>query len=223
MATESTTRALQARDKIRQDILAGRWAPGEKVIREELAKAYGISSTLVREALISLVGEHLLEASPNHGFRVPEINLDHLAGLTETRCRIDALGVEIAFERGDLDWESDVVVAHHRLARTAYDPEAPQPWVEAHRAFHASIIEACDVEVLKSFSRILFNCTELYRRSSAKKDVMQTWMPRIEREHEELLDAVVARDTARAVDLLVAHHRGTIALMNNEDPQPKHA
>lgn len=56
------------RSKLRADIFAGQWAPGTNLQVGELTKRYAASSTVVREALVRLAGEKLLQFRPNRGF-----------------------------------------------------------------------------------------------------------------------------------------------------------
>lgn len=207
------TLSKQVRDLIRTDVLGGRWAPGDKLQLAQLSDAYDTSSTVIREALTRLTGERLVTLRPNRGFFVPDLSLDELVDNTELRCRAEEFGVRLAVERGDLEWESELIAAHHRLERTPRrDEDDPNiitaEWSDAHQFFHSKLIEACNVPILIDLSATLSDTTELYRRWAApatrrvKRDV--------EREHREILDAVLARDADLAAKRLRAHYETTI-------------
>ena len=91
---ESTyTLSIQVHERIRSDILAGQWAPDDKLAPAVLAERYQTSTTVVREALTRLAGEKLVQNIPNRGFSVPRLSLDELRDLTELRCVCEALGI----------------------------------------------------------------------------------------------------------------------------------
>ncbi|CAN5230822.1 GntR family transcriptional regulator [soil metagenome] len=209
-------RGTRIHDRIRLDILHGTWAPGQKLQPTTLSGIYDTSTTVVREALTRLAGENFLEVEPNRGFFVPLLSLNVLRDLTEVRCRTESLAAELAIERGDLDWESDLIAAHHQLSRTPRrgtdDPEhVADNWSEVHRNFHAKLIEACRVPVLIELSRRLSDSTELYRRWAAPSPAASS--RDVEREHEELLAAALGRDAALTSALLRDHYEKTVQVV----------
>lgn len=205
--------SMRIHDVVRRDILAGQWKPGERLQPTSLAARYDTSTTVVREALTRLAGENFVDVEPNRGFFVPTLSLDVLRDLTEVRCRTEALAVEFAVERGDLTWESDLMAAHHTLSRTPRwtedDPlHIAETWSDAHRAFHARLIEACEVPVLMELARRLADATELYRRWAAPSTASRT--RDAVAEHEEILAAVLNRDAVLASKLLRQHYERTV-------------
>ena len=123
------------------------------------------------------------------------------------------------------------MAVNHRLSRTQVlervalqakqlDPDDPErlsdAWVTAHEHFHAALLDGCANQRLKSVAATLRASAELYRRWSVPlggesgRDVSG--------EHAGILEAAVARDTPRAVDLLTAHiRRTTDILLTSED------
>ncbi|MBL8228105.1 MAG: GntR family transcriptional regulator, partial [Bryobacterales bacterium] len=61
---------LRVRERLRADILSGRFGPGERIKIAELSKRYGVSQMPVREALQMLQGEGLITIAPNKGASV---------------------------------------------------------------------------------------------------------------------------------------------------------
>lgn len=212
MATEHTSKRSQVIDAIRADVLDGVWPPGSRVSPGELADRYAISTTVIREALTRLAGENFLISEPNRGFFVPALTDGGLHDITDVRSLIEGRAIELAIERGGARWEGELVAAHHLLARTPRrtesDPSHTSPeWLAAHRAFHEKLIEACGVPSLCSFSRQLTNATELFRRWSAPD--VNARARDVEKEHRDILEAVLARDATAAVALLRAHFERT--------------
>ena len=62
------------------------------------------NGTVVREALTRLAEQGLAVATPQRGFRVRELSVDDIAGLTESRVQIESTALRLAIERGDVQW-----------------------------------------------------------------------------------------------------------------------
>lgn len=203
-------------DQVRLGILHGDWRPGARLQPVELARTFETSTTVVREALSLMVGDGLVVSRPNHGFFVPELDLEELKVITELRCRTEEFGGQLACQNGDLQWEVDLTAAHHRLARSprrlASDPGRINPdWASAHHAFHLAILQGSGSASIAKLAANLADATELYRRwaaattSATRRDV--------EAEHAEILEAALARDGSRLGNLLRVHYERTLAVV----------
>ena len=82
--TRSTLRQ-QIADALRDEVLAGRLRPGRAFTVKEIADQYGVSATPVREALVDLSAQGILEADQHRGFRVPEYSLADYRDMIEAR------------------------------------------------------------------------------------------------------------------------------------------
>ncbi|MEV5430530.1 GntR family transcriptional regulator [Streptomyces sp. NPDC052701] len=82
--TRSTLRQ-QIADALRDEVLAGRLQPGQEFTVKEIADQYGVSATPVREALVDLSAQGLLDADQHRGFRVHEYSADDFRGMVEAR------------------------------------------------------------------------------------------------------------------------------------------
>ncbi|SFY46973.1 GntR family transcriptional regulator [Streptomyces sp. F-1] len=82
--TRSTLRQ-QIADALRDEVLAGRLRPGRAFTVKEIAEQYGVSATPVREALVDLSAQGILEADQHRGFRVPEYSLADYRYMIEAR------------------------------------------------------------------------------------------------------------------------------------------
>ncbi|MES2172284.1 MAG: GntR family transcriptional regulator [Actinomycetota bacterium] len=211
--TSTRPRIVGVHEFIRADVLKGRWAPGEKLQPVTLSEHYKTSTTVIREALTRLAGEKFIAVEPNRGFFVPTLSLAELEDLTRVRCEIEGLALELAIERGDIVWESALTAAHHQLSRTPRrGPDDPQhvaeEWTSAHRAFHAKLIEACNVPVILEFSRQLADSTELYRQWAAPSSAASG--RNVEAEHAEILEATLEHNAPLAAELLARHYQRTV-------------
>jgi DNA-binding GntR family transcriptional regulator len=140
------TRTEQVYEVIRSELLNGGLRPGQKLKMVELTERFGVSQSVIREALTRLTEQGLLVATPQRGFRVRDLSIEDIAQLTETRIQIEALALRLAVERGDLQWETGVLAAHHRLERTPVTSDegtVSEDWSCHHRDFHQALLTGC--------------------------------------------------------------------------------
>ena len=201
----SLTQAAYAR--LRADLLACRLRPGARLKIAELCTALSVSLSAVREALARLTSEGLVVAEPQRGFRVAPISAEELRDITEVRGEIEGMCLERAIAAGDLGWESDLLAAFHRLSRTQErPPEDPQrlseAWSVAHGAYHKALVAACDSPCLLRLRAILYAQSERYRQLSVPLAEVDR---DLNREHQEIMHAALARDAAHARALMKQH------------------
>jgi DNA-binding GntR family transcriptional regulator len=89
----------RAVERLRQAILAGDMAPGQRLVEEELAGMLGVTRASLRAALFDLAAEGLVERVPNRGARVRAITLDEAVAITECRMALEGLCAAKAAER----------------------------------------------------------------------------------------------------------------------------
>jgi DNA-binding GntR family transcriptional regulator len=193
---------------VRKDILAGRLPPGARLRFADLCTSYEASMSVLREGLSRLAEQGLVVAEPQHGFRVTPVSIEDLQDLTEARVAVEGLVLRRAIDEGDVAWESRLVAAHHTLERTPMiDPDDAElfneDWATAHATYHAALLDGCTNLRLRTMASTLRDSAELYRRWS--KRYGENRHRDIPAEHRGIVEAVLARDAARAVALLVAH------------------
>jgi DNA-binding GntR family transcriptional regulator len=202
------TKAERVYELLRGDILAGRLPPGARLRYAELCERYAASTGVLREAMLRLCEQGLVKGEPQQGFQVVGLSVEDLRDLTEARVVLETLVFRSALANGDIEWESGILAAHHRLARTPqHDIDDPDrlsdDWVTKHAAFHHALLDGCANQRLKEIARSLRDSAELYRQWSlplgngAERDISS--------EHDELLEAVLVRDADRAVESLPTH------------------
>jgi DNA-binding GntR family transcriptional regulator len=220
----TTTLTEQVYASVRAEILAGRLRAGERLRAAALAERHGVSLSVVREALTRLSGggERLVSAEPQLGFRVAPLSVDELMDLTAVRAEVETLALRWAIQHGTVDWEGRLVAAHHVLANTpTHLPTVPERvnehWAAAHARFHESLVEGCDSPLLKQLRRSLYDASERYRIWSAPVERSRD----IPREHRDILEAALARNETRAIELLVQHiHETARILLAGMGPDP---
>ena len=86
-------------ERLRQAILAGEMAPGQRLVEEELAGMLGVTRASLRAALFDLAADGLVERIPNRGARVRAVTLDEAVAITECRMALEGLCAAKAAER----------------------------------------------------------------------------------------------------------------------------
>jgi GntR family transcriptional regulator, carbon starvation induced regulator len=207
--------AEQAYTQLRRKLLSGVLEPGAPLRLERLKRDLGIGLTPLREALMRLSSEGLVEVEDIRGFRAAPATLRDMEDIMLSRAQIEAIALADAIARGDVDWEAEIVASFHRMSRyAASDPETglvTDAWASAHRDFHRSLIEACESRWLKRFWLILFDQAQRYRhlsvtRGAAYRDDTA--------EHRQLMEAVLARDSEVALAASRGHIDSTCRILS---------
>ena len=107
----------QAFRRLRQDVLAGTFAAGEKLKLDVLQEHYGFSSSPLREALSRLSQEGLIRADERRGFRVSPLSVEDMADITRMRLMLDLEALGASIDAGNDEWEAGIVAAFHRLEK----------------------------------------------------------------------------------------------------------
>ena len=215
--TESLSHAERAYRRLRSEILYGDLMPGERLRAAELQDRFSLGLTPIREALMRLSSENLVEVDPNRGSRVSDASLAELADLMATRREIEKLCLTSAMTHGDTAWEGDIVAALHRLSRTPLpsskdDREAATQWEAQHRSFHFALVSACQEKWLLRFWNILTDHSERYRKYRLLQPQAQPALGpqrNVNEEHQALMEAVLKRDIPTATRLMQAHLNAT--------------
>lgn len=204
-----------AYERLRADLLACRFKPGERLPINDLCQDLGVSLGAVREALSRLTSDGLVSSVPQRGFRAAPISAVDLQDLTYVRIEIEELCIKRAFAAGDLAWEARVVAAYHQLSRTPtrapHDSQrANDAFTSAHSRFHEEIVSPCDSPWLLRLRATLFAQSERYRALSFPLNRKER---DVNTEHRKLVDAVVSRDLGKAVELMRAHIEKTTRIL----------
>ncbi|MBW0000407.1 MAG: FCD domain-containing protein [Verrucomicrobia bacterium] len=200
-------------DRLRDDILACQLLPDSKLRINEIAESSGVSQGAVREALSRLGAEGLVVAESQKGYRVAPLSAEDLGDLTEARVEIERIVLSRSIARGDLEWETNLVAAWHRLSkiseRPPEDPHVIEQWAAAHAGFHQALVGACGSNKLLQIRSQLYQQSERYRRYSGVvgrgRDVSA--------EHRRIFEATIARDAAAATKAITEHLRLTTEII----------
>ncbi|HET9859886.1 MAG TPA: GntR family transcriptional regulator [Nocardioidaceae bacterium] len=194
----------QVAHALRAALVAGEMRPGVLYSAPALAEKFGVSATPVREAMLDLASEGLVEAVRNKGFRVTELSDRELDEITQLRMLIEVPTVGEVARLCD----EELAPRAEALRQSAREIEALAQerdlirYVEVDRQFHLALLALAGnrhiVEVignLRARSR-LYGLHQLADRGQLAASA---------REHEQLVDLVLARDVEGAERLMAQH------------------
>ncbi len=206
-AAAPRTHAERALYLIHDDIVSGRYAPGERLKPEELKERYGVGVSPIREALLRLTAEGLVSLEGQRGFQVPPASAAELRDIAKIRTELSCLALRESIAMGDDHWEGRVVAAFHRLERIyplmVKQPKAhAQEWEVRNRDFHAALESACGSPWLLHFNALAFAQSERYRRHFVDYAFL---LPDAQKEHHDIMDAAINRNAKEACKQLTHH------------------
>jgi DNA-binding GntR family transcriptional regulator len=206
MSVAPSTRTEEVYEALRSELLNGLLAPDQKLRMVEISDRFGVSQSVVREALTRLAEQGLVVATPQRGFRVRDLSVKDITDLTEARVQIESVALRLSVKRGDVRWEMALLAAHHLLDRTPMVKEGQsvnEDWSCHHRDFHLALLSGCGNPRLEAVASSLRDSAELYRRwnwvlaDDHQRDIAA--------EHRQLRELVLARDADGAVEALAEH------------------
>ena len=212
---DKRTMASQLEARVRKDIINGRLKPGSRLRLKELADFYDAGVIPLREALSRLAATGFVDAEDQKGFSVGRISAQEIRDITDTRLHVECRALALSISRGDIEWESKVIAAHHRLDRLPVI-EGPErllkpEWEVAHDAFHSALLSSCGSPWLLRFAATLREQTARYRLLAMHYPGSET--RDVRGEHKRLLDAAMSKDVDAACDILSAHYEETTKLV----------
>ncbi|MBK5912380.1 hypothetical protein CCR85_12885 [Rhodothalassium salexigens] len=189
---------------IREGILRGRFAPGDRLVEEELAEYCGVSRTPIRDAIRRLDGDMLVRWEPNRGAVVASLSDEDVGDLFEIRALIEGHAARRAAERADpatLD-RLDAEVAAVFEALDSGSPYYTETFLEANARFHDAIYDMAGSERLREIRQRLVDQSVVLRtvRQFALEDLRRSNM-----HHADLIAALRAGDGQWAQSVMVAH------------------
>jgi DNA-binding GntR family transcriptional regulator len=189
------------KDEIENDIVAGRFVPGERLDEVSLASRYGVSRTPVREALQQLAASGLVEIRPHRGATVTEIGPDRLVEMFEVMAELESMCGRLAARRMTEEDHRALKEAHEAAGLTVSAGDCDQ-YYYANERFHFVIYEGSHNGFLTEQAKLLHRRLQPYRRLQlrVRNRVVDSY-----REHEEIVRALLAGDGERAAAALRAH------------------
>lgn len=197
--------------QLREDILNGALAPGEKLLVEHLKLRYAVGAGTVREALSRLVSEAMVVAEGQRGFTVTPISLEDLSDVTNVRVTVEIDALRSSIRSGDEFWRNRLRIAYDQLSalEQPLEDENVRRWEQANAEFHEALLSACGSPWTLRVVRQLTQHAERYRRYAIGLHTGRD----VHAEHAQIFEAAIGGQDARAALALEAHIRATPELL----------
>lgn len=175
--------------------------PGERIIDKHLADEFGVSRSLVRQALTILEKEELVKVIPRSGFYVKEMTKQEVKELYDIRCILEGFATELAVPR----IPDEEILNLERIFNEAnkdLTKDKVETFIEADAELHKVIVNNCG-------NKLLINIINKYNnRYVFYRIVDLSGVPRAKEayhEHLNIFKAVKDRDVDLAVNLMKKH------------------
>ena len=199
-----------AYDALRREIVSLALAPGAPLDEASLIARLGLSRTPVREALVRLAGDGLVELLPNRGTRVAPM------GWTEVREHLESFDLA---QRSTTRWAAlrrseahlDLIERHRKAFEAAVRTRDVDAMMDSNWNFHAAIAAACGNSVFERFYlRLLTENLRIARLAMTfecfvTENAYQAHVDDIVLEHVLMIEAIRGRDADRAEALARSH------------------
>ncbi|MEL6582140.1 MAG: GntR family transcriptional regulator [Cyanobacteria bacterium J06621_12] len=193
----------QVYQALKQIILKGDLASGERVVETKLAKQLQVSRTPIREAIGQLNREQLIVSKPNGGFKVATLSVQDAAQLYDCRIALERLSVEGACKEitsKQLKQLEKCVLLAEKLTKSS-EPD-PLKLLEIDYQFHHSLAESSGNQWLLALLEQVFDKMALLRVQTTRHNPQ---VLEIRLEHREVYEAIAKKDVDLAQSMVEEH------------------
>lgn len=195
------SQAERAYDQIKRRILENDMEAGFQVLEQELAQMLDMSRTPVREALIRLAEEGMIEIRPRHGMRVLPVSADDMQEIYEILTSLESTAAELAAARGVTDAELAELRQALKDMDAALENDDLRRWAAADETFHLLLVRYSGNERLVALVSSFWAQTHRIRLVTLR---LRPKPLNSNKDHGAVVDAIAQRDREAARRL---HHR----------------
>lgn len=186
---------------LREHMLTGALQPGRPIHERETAQALGVSRTPLREAILILEAEGLVETSPARSPIVADPSLADISDLLVVQANLEALGGELACATAGAREIAAIRALYQRMVDTNDDPDTVT-FFKTDMAFHCAIVAASGNQPLIK-THLQYNSRLWRARYMSSRS--RTWRSQTMREHGEIIRSLESRDAAATAAVLRRH------------------
>lgn len=197
--TERRTAQDLIRASVRKAIVTGQIPAGTRLGQTELAQQLGFSTTPVREALRGLAAEGLIQLDAHRGAVVNHLSREELEDVYWLRCLLEPEALRRAVSRITEEDLEHAAAVEEAMRQEQY----PDRWIDLNAEFHRTFVGAAASKRLSQILDTLQDSFAMYIMSSHALDDHRR--DDAELQHQELLNAMRARDGERAVAVMLEH------------------
>ncbi len=210
------TEPVAAVDVLRRDILAGRFAPGERLVELHLTERYRCGRATIRAALVELAAEGLVDRQVNRGATVRRTTVAEAIEITEARVALERLTAAHAARRATDDERRALRALTAEMAEAVAIGDAPS-YSELNGRLHALIREA-------SRHRVAADLVANLRNRASHHQYQLALMPGRPEEslaqHTRIVEAIASGDEEAAGEAMADHLASVIAALRRWDAPP---
>jgi DNA-binding GntR family transcriptional regulator len=188
-------------DLLRDRILNGEYKPGDPLIESDMADALEISRAPLREALQILAAEGLVENVPYKGSKVRSLTGKDIEELYSLRGVLEAFAIQRIIERNELTAHDSLYNRYAAMYEAAVAGDLRRVTAEDQQ-FHTTLITLSDNGLLLSTWNGVANRVQ---QVMALRNKQNTDITQIAANHIPIIEAIVARDTPLATQLIHQH------------------
>lgn len=203
--------------ELRRQVLAGELAPDERVVELDLAARLNVSRTPLRLAFTELEREGLFERLPKRGFRVRRVTQEEITQAIDVRGALEGLAARTAAESGisaPLLEELRACVRDGRALLDAVSKGLPlnsEEWITINIRFHRALVSSSNNPVLAAtlahVAKTPLAAPGALTLGGTQPALELSFLTRAQSDHEDIVDAIEAREGSRAEALLREHAR----------------
>ncbi len=191
-----------AHDQIRRRILDNVWPPGHRALEQEVALELGMSRTPVREALMQLQNEGLVEVIPRHGMRVLPVSPTDMREIYEILTALECMAAELLARKRPGNAELQPLVDATDAMDAALKADDLDAWARADERFHAQLLELAGNRQLQA---TVLNYWDRAHRARMFSLRLRPAPVNSTREHMQLVESLRAGDPDGAAQVNRAH------------------
>lgn len=188
---------------LRQQIMDNSLPPNTQLLEQTLVSTFGVSRTPIREALVRLQGEGLLEIIPRHGARILPLSLADMREIYEILASLEPTAAEIVTRRGLLPEELATFVEACDQMQAALDRDDLEGWAKGDDIYHHHLLDICGNGRLREF---VTKCFDQSRRAKFVTMRLREVKPyRSVQEHRDIVEAMRRGNATAAYDIYRRH------------------
>ncbi|NHN54925.1 GntR family transcriptional regulator [Calidifontibacter sp. DB0510] len=201
--------------ELRRVIVSGQVVPGTFVPVDDVAAFFQVSRIPVREALKTLIGEGLVAHEQRGGYTVTLLSAEELSELYVVRGALEAAATAAAVRNARAADDRRAREAHDTLGAAIADGDAAA-YQRHSRGFHEALLSSCGMPRLLHMLEVAWNLTEPMQPMTLLEPGQ---LSELHAEHQQMLDAFLARDADRLAQLS-AQHQGHLTTYVEGATQP---
>jgi DNA-binding GntR family transcriptional regulator len=194
----------QIANSVREEILAGKYAPGVRIRQEDIAEQFGASRSPVREALRILEAEGLVNLVAHTGAWIADLSLQECEEMYQLRERIEPLMIRLSIPELD----SQTITRLTELTVAMEKNKDVETFLKLDREFHLLTYSGAQTLLVGDMVNRLWNTTQHYRRAYSQLLAASSFKP-AHMEHFLLLEAIKKGNCDDAERILYGHIRRT--------------